>query len=203
MKKTIKISAVLLAVVLIGQIVSLYHDKRVLQENLIRLHIVANSDSEEDQRLKLMVKDKINNYLQPAMANFKTKDDAERYLKQNLRTIEEIATAEVTNNGYDYPVTVCLEEKAFDTRVYSTFSLPEGIYNALCVNIGAAAGKNWWCVAFPSLCLPNSCAEFVETATQSGISDELSKDLLNTGEFRIRFYFLEQLGKLEKFLHGE
>ncbi len=203
MRKFIKISALLLAVLLIGQIVFLCHDKKVLQENLIRLHIVANSDSEEDQHLKLMVKDRINNWLQPEMSNLKTKDDAERFLTQNLGTIQEIAAEEMTMNGYTYPVTVCLEEKAFDTRVYTTFSLPEGIYNALCVNIGAAAGKNWWCVAFPTLCLPTSCTEFVETAAKSGISDQLSEDLLNTGTFRIRFYFLEQLGRLEKFLRGK
>ena len=128
------------------------HSQDTLARKMIRLHVIANSDSEQDQTLKLQVRDKV---LAKATEILEASDNmrqAAQKLEQSLPDMEAIAVEEISARGYDYPVTACLEETEFPTKDYDGFRLPSGEYLALRIVIGEGAGKNWWCVVFPPLC---------------------------------------------------
>lgn len=174
-------------------------DKQSLRENVIRLHVVANSNTEEDQLQKLIVRDAVLDYLQDAMEGLSDPDEVKQYLQSQLSKIEEIA-----NNALQSTVSVnCADvsfgTEAFDTREYDTFQLPSGIYESLKISIGDGKGENWWCVIFPSLCVPDTVEAFCDTAAASGIGDSLINSLAGKEEYETRFFFLECLGRIEKF----
>ncbi len=196
MKKLIKISICLCLVTSILYVTDILRDKKDLQENLIRLHVVANSDSAKDQSVKLRVKDAVVGYLQPLTDEIEEKEQAMIILADNLESIQQIADDTLKNLGEDACVTVTLDKEVFDTRKYDTFSLPAGIYDSLRIQIGEGQGKNWWCVVFPSLCLPATSDGFQDTAASAGFSDELGKSL--TSGCNLRFFILDCFGKLEK-----
>ena len=202
MKKLIKCvfaCALLAAFVWCGTIIA---DRQRLNEELIRLHVVANSDSAEDQELKLLVRDAIITSLRQALADIRDTEQAKEYLQENLPKLQELAnkTLDAAGSAQQAVVTLCRE--GFPTRQYNTFSLPAGIYEALRVTIGDGAGKNWWCVVFPSLCVPQTSQGFSDTAAGAGFPDALSGALTGEEPYQIRFYLLDKLGELEKFLAG-
>lgn len=125
-----------------------------LADQVIRLHVLANSDSQADQALKLHVRDQVLEETQRLLVPAQDAAGAADLLRANLDGLTQTAQAAVAAWGYDYPVSVRLEETWFPTRQYQGAALPAGDYLALRVLIGAAAGHNWWCVVFPSLCLP-------------------------------------------------
>ena len=179
----------------------LISDKAQLKNELIRMHIVANSDSPEDQAVKLQVRDAIVSYLQPVMQTITDKEEACRYIRENLQQLEEKANQVLKDLGENKTVTVSLLQEKFGIRKYDTFSLPSGIYDALRVQIGEGEGQNWWCVAFPTLCLPATTDEFSDAAVSSGFSDTLVKTVAEEEGYRIRFFFLDLLGRVENFFH--
>lgn len=142
-----------------------------LAEKVVRLHVLANSDSGEDQALKLTVRDAVLAEAESLLEDTQDRAEAEGLLRGRLLELEQLANETVRSAGYDYPVTVELVETSFPTRTYDSFSLPAGEYLALRVLIGNAAGQNWWCVVFPPLCTV-AAAEFVETAEEAGFSEE-------------------------------
>ena len=176
-------------------------DKQTLQKELIRLHVVAASDSQEDQALKLRVRDAVVESLQKDMANIGDMEQAKAYLQENLPKIEALANRVLRTAGCPDVATVSLQVEEFATRYYDTFTLPAGIYEALRITIGEGAGQNWWCVVFPTLCLGATVEEFEETAHCAGFSDGLTGTLTGEDGYEIRFFFLDALGKLENFLH--
>ena len=197
MKKLIRL---VLCLVLIGAVLSavnLYQDRQTLQDSLVRLHVVANSDSEEDQHIKLQVKDAIVSFLQPVMEQFPSKEEAMEYIRRNVSAIQELSNQVLEKLGVKEKVQVTLAPEAFDVRVYDTFSLPSGVYDALRVEIGEGKGKNWWCVVFPSLCLPVSGEGFEAEAVSSGFSERLTNNISHRGGYRLRFFLLDCVGKLE------
>ena len=108
------------------------------------------------------------------------------------------------DSGSYESVQVSVEEETFDTRAYDTFSLPAGVYQTLKVCIGEGAGQNWWCVTFPSLCMPCSTEDFENVAVSFGFSEELTESLSNDEGYELHFYFLDRLGKLENlFFHKD
>ena len=177
-------------------------DRQTLKRELIRLHVVANSDRVEDQELKLLVRDAIITSLRQALADVRDTEQAKEYLQENLPKLQELAnkTLDAAGSAQQAVVTLCRE--GFPTRQYNTFSLPAGIYEALRVTIGDGAGKNWWCVVFPSLCVPQTSQGFSDTAAGAGFPDALSGALTGEEPYQIRFYLLDKLGELEKFLAG-
>ena len=202
MKKLIKCvfaCALLAAFVWCGTVIA---DRQRLNEELIRLHVVANSDGVEDQELKLLVRDAIITSLRQALADVRDTEQAKEYLQENLPKLQELAnkTLDAAGSAQQAVVTLCRE--GFPTRQYNTFSLPAGIYEALRVTIGDGAGKNWWCVVFPSLCVPQTSQGFSDTAAGAGFPDALSGALTGEEPYQIRFYLLDKLGELEKFLAG-
>lgn len=202
MKKMVKCvfaCALLAAFVWCGTVIA---DRQRLNEELIRLHVVANSDRVEDQELKLLVRDAIIASLRQALADVRDTEQAKEYLQENLPKLQELAnkTLDAAGSAQQAVVTLCRE--GFPTRQYNTFSLPAGIYEALRVTIGDGAGKNWWCVVFPSLCVPQTSQGFSDTAAGAGFPDALSGALTGEEPYQIRFYLLDKLGELEKFLAG-
>lgn len=135
-----------------------------LAEKVIRLHVLANSDTEADQTLKLQVRDKVLAQTDQLLAGQENAAQAAAVLRENLEPLAQTAAQEIAAQGYDYPVTVSLEETWFPTRQYEDVALPAGNYQALRVVIGAGEGHNWWCVVFPSLCLPAVSERAVQTA---------------------------------------
>lgn len=177
--------------------VDLVQDKMCLKENLIRLHVVANSDSKEDQQIKLQVRDAIIEQLTPVLESFSDMDQAKAYIQDCIPTLEAHADRVLTMLGVDDKTKITLQEEKFDVRHYETFSLPSGIYESLRVEIGNGEGKNWWCVVFPTLCVPAASDSFHDTAVASGFHEQLVDTISNEEGYTIRFFFLDVLGKLE------
>lgn len=140
-----------------------------LSKSVFRLHVIANSDSDEDQSLKLQVRDKLLDYMNSITANVSSKDDAIKIAQEHQKDFQIIAEQTILDKGYSYPVTVEIGNSEFPTKHYGDITLPSGYYDALRVKIGDACGHNWWCVMFPPLC-------FVDVT--SGIVPESSKDQL-------------------------
>ena len=201
MFRLLKISILLTLMVVAFQAGKLWQDQVSLEEGLVRLHVVANSDDAADQSLKQQVKDGIVEYLTPYMQDFDSQEDALTFLGQNLEQIRLIGERIVDEAGAKYPVFVELTEESFDTREYDTFSLPAGVYQTLCIKIGDGDGKNWWCVAFPALCVPVNTKEFSDVAVSAGFNEELVATISKESGYELRFYFLDQLGKLENLFH--
>ena len=174
-------------------------DRHKLRQELIRFHVVASSDSQEDQAVKLQVRDAVLGAFREELQNLQDMEQAKAYLQENLPKIEAIANDVLAQAGFSdrAKASRCVEE--FTTRVYDTFTLPAGIYESLRIVIGEGEGHNWWCVVFPSLCLPATSEGFEEVACGAGFSDTLTDTL--EGNHEIRFFVLDVLGSVENFLH--
>ena len=147
------------------------HTQQALADRVVRLHVLANSDSQEDQALKLEVRDRVLARAAELLEGLADRDEAAERLRESLPELEGLAEEEIRANGYDYPVTAELENTAFPTKEYGAFSLPAGEYLALRVVIGEGAGQNWWCVVFPPLCTAVS-SDVPETAMAAGLTED-------------------------------
>lgn len=201
MRKLIKWAGILTVFLMVLGYADLQVDVNRLQEDLIRLHVVAASDSEEDQQNKLMVRDAVVAYLEPILANFSDKEQAQAYLQEHLSELTTLVNNVLSSLQTGQQGTVTLQEEEFNTRDYDTFSLPAGVYDSLRIEIGKAEGKNWWCVAFPSLCLPKTEEAFCATATSAGFDSALSSTLTRQSGYEVRFFLLDCLGRLGNLFH--
>ncbi len=147
-----------------------------LSSNVFRLHIVANSDSKEDQTLKLLVRDALLEYMDSLCLDCKTKEEAMNIAKEHVLDFSIIAKRVVKKNGYDYDVSVSVEQCFFPTKTYGDISLPEGLYDSLNVKIGDSVGHNWWCVMFPPLCFVDISSGVVPEDSKDILKDNLSED---------------------------
>lgn len=197
--KRICLCLVLAAAVWIAVLLS---DRATLREELIRFHVVANSDSVEDQSIKLQVRDAVIESIQNDLEQVSDIDAAKAYIQENIPKIRDTAERVLETAGVGSQVAVTLCKEAFDTRYYDTFSLPSGVYESLRIVIGEGEGHNWWCVAFPSLCVPTTGENFEEVAVGAGFSDSLSHTLSDNNGYEVRFYLLDQLGRLENIFFG-
>ena len=143
-----------------------------ISDSVFRLHVIANSDSQEDQNLKYKVRDALLEYMNTLCSYEFSKEEAMNIAQNHIDDFSNIAQDIVTQNGYDYPINVSIGKYNFPTKEYGDVSLPAGNYDALRVEIGSASGHNWWCVMFPPLC-------FVDVS--SGVVAESSKELLQDG----------------------
>lgn len=172
-------------------------DRNRLNEELIRLHVVAASDSTEDQAIKLRVRDAVLEGLQQSMRDITDVDAAKAYLRENLPKVTALANNALKAAGYDGEAVVTFCRENFDKRIYDTFTLPAGVYESLRIVIGEGEGKNWWCVVFPEFCIPAAGTEFEDVAAGAGFSDSLTGALTGEEPYEIRFFLLDLLGKLE------
>ena len=147
-----------------------------LYNSVFRLHVIANSDSKEDQNLKYIVRDNLLNYMNEKCKNLSSKDDVIQYARNNLTEIKQIAKNTIKENGYNYPVTVEIGNFEMPTKKYGDISFPEGYYDALRVKIGKANGQNWWCVMFPPLCFVDSSTGIVSDSSKQTLKETLSKE---------------------------
>lgn len=136
--------------------------QRGIAKEILRFHVIANSDAEEDQALKLEVKDYIVTYMQKILKDCETIDETREIVKEHLEDIRLEAEGVIMHAGYDYTVSVSLEECYFPIKTYGACTFPAGIYEALRIEIGKAEGKNWWCVMYPNLCFIDAVHAVVE-----------------------------------------
>lgn len=168
-----------------------------ITDTVFRLHILANSDSEADQQLKLKVRDAVLENCSYIFEDTGSAEEAAAAAEKHMEEIQSIAEQVISENGADYPVRCRITEMEFDKRIYDSITMPAGNYLALRITIGNAEGKNWWCVMFPPLCLPavTNTDEFLEEL--DGVFTEEELDMLRNPEnYECRFYFLELYEKI-------
>lgn len=163
-----------------------------LAGQVLRLHVVANSDSEEDQARKLLVRDTVLAKAAPLLEGADGRAAAERALAPHLDELARAGEAALAAQGCGDAVTVALAEQWFPTKEYDSFSLPAGQYRALKVTIGEGAGRNWWCVVFPPLCLGSVTEESVETVAGEALSeDQVALITGQDGGYVLKFRIIE------------
>lgn len=167
-------------------------DYRDITQTVFRLHILANSDSEEDQSLKLKVRDAVLEENSDIFENCKSAEEAAAAAREHMDEIKASAEKVLAENGAGYGAECGIAKMRFDDRVYEDMTMPAGEYLALRVTLGEAEGKNWWCVMFPPLCLPAVSGE----AAEEVFSPEELDILEDRESYECRFYFLELLEKL-------
>lgn len=179
-------------------------EQAALADKVVRLHVLANSDTQEDQALKLAVRDAVLAAADRVVPPGAELEEAEQALTQALPAIADAGARVVGEQGYSYPVTASLEHDVwFPTKEYTDFAFPAGEYTALRVTIGEGGGRNWWCVVFPPLCLGSVTENTAETALEGGLEDrEVS---LITGEdegYVVKFKAMELLEEFQGWLEG-
>ena len=178
------------------------HGEQEIYESVVRLHVLANSDSQEDQALKLKVRDEVLRVTEPLLTGCESRGEAEQILEQHMEEIEAAAQAVVREQGYEYPVSVLLGKEEYPTRNYENCCFPSGTYVSMRVCIGDAEGQNWWCVLFPPLCLSAASAEDEQSNEEAfisvGLTGEQYRVITQTDQvkYRIRFKILESVQDL-------
>lgn len=188
-----------LAFLLIYNISTFAYTCQEIRNDVIRLHIIANSDSQQDQDLKLKVRDAMLCKSPDIFDGTVTPEEAKEKITPEIEKLTEIAQNTVYENGYDYPVKVTLETEYFETRVYdNSVTLPAGKYLALKIVLGSGEGKNWWCVMFPALCLP--AAEATDEEKLNGVFNAKEKNIvLQSEKYEIRFKIVEYAEMLKDY----
>ncbi len=164
--------------------------QRDISCKLIRLHIIANSDSEADQSLKLAVRDEVLKKVKKLTENCKNTEDAEKIVFENLDSLQKCADKIISENGFEYFSRAEISNFYFPTKVYDSFSLPAGKYRALRIHLGEGRGKNWWCVLFPPVCVSAAEAE-TEFSKNGFTADELSLVTSDAPQYKFKFRILE------------
>lgn len=173
---------------------------KTISDSVLRLHILANSDSADDQALKLRVRDEILKKSGKLLASASNKEEAKRLTAQQMQAIVDGAQEFVYSQGYDYTVTASLLNMPFNTRIYDGVAMPAGNYDALRITIGEGAGHNWWCVMYPPICLP--AAE--EKQELSDVLDDGQLQIVeNEPQYEIKFKFVEIYESIARFFAGE
>ena len=180
-----------------------YRIQKEIGSNIIRFHVRANSDSDEDQALKLCVRDSVVEYLTEMLNSAASLDEARNILYYCKDEIESIAINRVKEEGYDYPVNVYFENAYFPMKTYGDMVFPAGKYEAFRIDIGKSEGKNWWCVLFPPLCFVDSTYAVVPDDTKDKFSSILSEEAYGAitmseldNNYEIRFKYLTFLNGL-------
>ena len=146
------------------------------KNKLIRFHVIANSDSDEDQNLKLKVRDAVIDYLQPKLELSSSIEESETIIKSEYKELENISKNIVLENGYKYDISVGIDYSTFPTKQYSNVVLPAGEYKSLRIIIGEGKGKNWWCVMFPPLCFVDEQSSIIDTETDKKLREILTEE---------------------------
>lgn len=168
-----------------------------ISDSVFRLHVIANSDSKEDQELKYIVRDALINYMNSLCKNCTSKEQAINLAIENKNTFLGIANKTIQEEGFSYTVDIEIGNFEFPTKNYGDISLPAGYYDALRVKIGEAKGQNWWCVMFPPLCFVDVSSGIVPEESKEQMKDSLNEEEFalvsdnSSNEFRFKFKILE------------
>lgn len=172
-----------------------------IANSVFRLHVIANSDSQEDQNLKYKVRDNLLSYMNKICKNAQSKSDAIEIAKKHENDFKNIALETIKNEGYSYNVKINIGNFEFPTKHYGDISLPAGYYDALRVEIGEAKGQNWWCVMFPPLCFVDVSSGVVPEDSKEMLENNLSEEEFalvsdkSNAEIQFKFKLLELFNK--------
>ena len=172
-----------------------------VKEDVVRLHILANSDSSIDQDIKLKVRDALLETNASILSDSVTTENAKEHFESSKEILLKAAKSTLKENGFDYDVKITLQEEYFDTRAYGKLTFPAGQYTALKVILGKGEGKNWWCVMFPPLCVPAADGVEANEITADYLT-ESGKKIVNGGEkYIVKFKLLEIYEELKELVH--
>lgn len=165
-----------------------------IRNKMLRMHVIANSDTDEDQALKLQVRDAVLLAGNEIFDGSVTSDEAKDKIAPHIKHLESVALETVKNKGYDYDVKITVEKEYFNTRTYdNSITLPAGYYTAVKVVIGEGKGQNWWCVMFPPMCLPTAVAECEISDVLTDVETEI---VTESEKYKIRFKIVEFLEEI-------
>lgn len=190
----------LMAVLLTGSIVRgqqvearMEKTQKDLAKEVFRFHVLANSDSEEDQELKMEVKESVLSYMKEQIPQSNSAEETKEWAKSHLDEIEKVADKTVKENGYGYPVHAEVTFCDFPDKTYGDVTFPAGQYEALRIEIGDAKGHNWWCVLYPNLCFMDSVHAVVPKEGKEELRQVLTDDeyemVTSTSDFKIKWFF--------------
>lgn len=188
MKLFIKSACIAFVLTVIYSLIPFQAECADISDEVFRLHILANSDNEEDQNLKLKVRDRVLEYTETLFKNAGSKEEAESIISDNLQNISNVAYAEVIDNGYDYKVKAEITNMYFTTRYYENYTLPSGMYDALRITIGNGNGHNWWCVMYPSICISS---EEEQDKKAKEVFDTTQYDIVKNEKYQYKFKVVE------------
>lgn len=170
-----------------------------IASKILRFHVLANSDSKEDQAVKEVVRDAVGTYMQPLLEDADSLEETKQIVNENLGVIIEIAKTTLEENGYTYDVDACITTTDFPEKNYGSYTFPKGEYEALQITIGEGKGQNWWCVLYPNMCFRGTVYEVVEEEAGEALREVLSPweyaDVFESQEVELRFKFLEYFGE--------
>ena len=195
MKLLLKSAVIAFVLTVIFSMIPFSAQCKNVSDNVFRLHILANSDSETDQNLKLRVRDKVLEYTECLYKNADNLQNAEQLTKESLQDIANVAQKEVFDNGYSYQVKAEVRKIHFDTRYYENVTMPSGDYEALRITIGEGKGHNWWCVMYPSLCV--GAATNYEELKDKTTDNEYK--MMTDGGYDVQFKVVEYFQKIVNF----
>ena len=189
MARIIKAISLGLAVTFVLSLCGFSYECEEIRDQVLRLHVLANSDSEEDQQLKLRVRDAVIESAAGLFDGVRQETAAREVAQQHLDVLNRAAQQAVYDAGYDYPTAACLTRMHFDTREYDAGTMPAGMYDALRITIGDGAGKNWWCVAFPPLCVASATKQ---ATTLSDVLTDGQQDIVEQPQkYEVRLKVVE------------
>lgn len=201
--RIILILAVVIATIITGvlswrmQLTAKAEAQEHLAGEVLRFHILANSDSNEDQALKMKVKDQVIAYLDKTMPKGLDVDETKDWVRRHTDELESLAETVIAENGRDYPVSAAVTTCYFPDKTYGDVTFPAGNYEALRMEIGAAKGHNWWCVLYPNLCFLDAANAVVpeegKEELRSVLTEEEYSQVTAQSDFKIKWYFLENL----------
>lgn len=198
--KAIELSVFAALIICIASSISFERDCEDIRQSLLRLHVIASGDTQQEQEIKLKVRDAI---LTAGADIFSHNDDltsAKSKAERNIIELQSIAEDTLRKNGCTYPVKVEVAECYFPTRQYESITLPAGKYNAVRVIIGDGAGQNWWCVMFPPMCLP--AAKENEAELSEVLSEKSLKIVENADRYEVRLWIVEKWYELRERVAG-
>lgn len=198
--------ALILAVIIAGAVTTVAVQKRSIEvdakmqktqqelaREVLRFHILANSDSEEDQELKMQVKEEVLKFMKSELPSSHSVDETKEWASSHLKEIEELAEAMIVKKGYDYPVHAEVTDCEFPDKTYGDVTFPAGEYEALRIEIGKAQGHNWWCVLYPNLCFVDATNAVVPEEGKEELQEVLTDDeyhmITATSKVKIKWFF--------------
>lgn len=200
--RIILILAMIIAVLITGMVgwrVNLTAQAKLqehLADEVLRFHILANSDSDEDQELKMDVKAQVLAFLKDSVPEGLSVEETEEWMRRNTDKLEEVSQDTVLSGGKDYPVSAAVTTCYFPEKTYGDVTFPAGNYKALRIEIGAAKGHNWWCVLYPNLCFTDATNAVVPEEGKEELKNVLTEEeysqVTAQSDFKIKWYFLEQ-----------
>lgn len=201
MNKTLKIFVplFLVFVFMFSYIAPFIETSENISDQVFRLHILANSDSAEDQQLKLKVRDEILKKGENVFASSNSLEETIELCKNNIALFQQTAEQCLKDNGSDYDVKVYVDKEYFNTREYDEITLPSGIYNALKIEIGQGKGHNWWCVMFPAICL----SSVTDDELNKYLSEDEQKLVNSDSKYEVRFKIVEIYEKVKSKIISE